>query len=76
MVRTVVGSPFVLALLAAAVAAQKQPSTIVAAFARAGSNRAELAQALIDHLAAAYFRHYAVFAYVVDAQIARREKYL
>ncbi|MFN7588796.1 MAG: transglutaminase domain-containing protein [Planctomycetota bacterium] len=45
MVRTVVGSPFVLALLAAAVAAQKQPSTIVAAFARAGSNRAELAQA-------------------------------
>jgi nitrogen regulatory protein P-II 2 len=38
--------------------------------------RAELAQALLDHLAAAYFRHYAVFAYVADATIARRDKYL
>jgi hypothetical protein len=38
--------------------------------------RAELAQALLDHLAAAYFRHYAVFAYVADAAIARRDKYL
>lgn len=45
MVRTVVGSPFVLALLAVAVAAQKEPPTIAAAFVRAGSNRPELVQA-------------------------------
>ena len=45
MVRALVGSPFVLALLAAAVAAQKEPPAIVAAFARAGGNRAELVQA-------------------------------
>jgi len=38
--------------------------------------RAELAQTLLDHLASRYFRHYAVFAYVVEAAIARRDKYL
>ncbi len=38
--------------------------------------RAELAQAILDRLAATYFEHYAVFAYVVDAHIARRDKYL
>lgn len=38
--------------------------------------RAELAQAILDRLGEAYFQHYAVFAYVVDAGIARRERYL
>jgi len=38
--------------------------------------RAELAKTILDHLAAAYFRHYAVFAYVADAMIARRDKYV
>ncbi len=38
--------------------------------------RAELAQAILDRLAEAYFQHYAVFAYVVDAGISRRDKYL
>lgn len=38
--------------------------------------RAEVARAILDRLAAAYFEHYAVFAYVVDATIARRERYL
>jgi len=38
--------------------------------------RAELATTILDHLSASYFRHYAVFAYVADATIARRDKYL
>ncbi len=45
MVRALVGSPFVFALLAAAVAAQKEQPAVAAAFARAGDNRAELAKA-------------------------------
>ena len=38
--------------------------------------RGEVAQAILDHLAATYFKHYAVFAYLCDATIARRERYI
>lgn len=45
MVRALVGSPFVFALLAAPVAAQEPPPAVAATFARAGDNRVELAKA-------------------------------
>ncbi|MBL8701432.1 MAG: transcriptional regulator [Alphaproteobacteria bacterium] len=38
--------------------------------------RGEVAHAILERLAKAYFEHYAVFAYVVDATIARRERYV
>ena len=38
--------------------------------------RGEVAHAILDRLAEKYFEHYAVFAYVVDATIARRERYV
>lgn len=38
--------------------------------------RSEVAQAILDHLAATYFKHYAVFAYLADATIARRDRYV
>jgi len=38
--------------------------------------RSEVAQAILDHLAVTYFEHYAVFAYLADATIARRDRYV
>jgi nitrogen regulatory protein P-II 2 len=38
--------------------------------------RPEIADAILARLAENYFEHYAVFAYVVNARIARSEKYV
>jgi nitrogen regulatory protein P-II 2 len=38
--------------------------------------REAVADAILDRLATAYFAHYAVFAYVADVHVRRREKYL
>jgi nitrogen regulatory protein P-II 2 len=37
---------------------------------------AGVADALLDHLAANYFEHYAVVAYVVDVQVVRGDRYV
>lgn len=37
--------------------------------------RAEVADAILEHLAATYFEHYAVFAYVSRVGVARPERY-
>lgn len=37
---------------------------------------AEVADGLLTHLAANYFEHYAVVAYVVDVEVVRGERYI
>jgi nitrogen regulatory protein PII len=37
---------------------------------------AEVADRLLDHLAANYFEHYAVVAYVVEVEVVRGERYV
>lgn len=37
---------------------------------------AEVADGLLTHLAANYFEHYAVVAYVVDVEVVRGERYV
>jgi nitrogen regulatory protein P-II 2 len=37
---------------------------------------AEVADRLLDHLAANYFEHYAVVAYVVEVEVVRGERYI
>jgi nitrogen regulatory protein P-II 2 len=37
---------------------------------------AEVADALLDHLAANYFEHYAVVAYVGEVEVVRGERYI
>lgn len=36
----------------------------------------DVADAIVSHVAAMYFEHYAVIVYVVDAQVVRGEKYI
>ncbi|ACO46683.1 hypothetical protein DEDE109153_16075 [Deinococcus deserti] len=36
----------------------------------------QVAQALLEYLAATYFEHYAVIAYVQDVEVVRGEKYV
>lgn len=38
--------------------------------------RAEIAELILERLATAYFQHYAVFAYVSEVGVRRREKYV
>jgi nitrogen regulatory protein P-II 2 len=37
---------------------------------------AEVADRLLDHLAANYFEHYAVVAYVVEVEVVRGDRYI
>lgn len=37
---------------------------------------AEVARAIVEHVAGAYFEHYAVIVYVQDAEVVRGEKYV
>jgi len=37
---------------------------------------AEVAEAIVDHVADAFFEHYAVIVYVQDAAVVRGEKYI
>lgn len=37
--------------------------------------RGEVADAILEHLAATYFEHYAVFAYVSTVSVARPDRY-
>ena len=36
----------------------------------------DVAQAVVEHVAGAYFEHYAVIVYVQDAEVVRGEKYV